>query len=248
MCMHVSEVLLYSFSTYTIGFNSLWAQVQVLLFIVHCHKVGMIESTTRSISQKLLWSNYGSQWNAYYVCMYTPYVHTLCTHPMCTPYVHTVCTHRIYTPYVHTLCTHTPYVHTVCTHHMYTPYVHTLCTHRMYTPYVHTVCAHRMYTPYVHTHRMYTPYVWIFDMCIFMISVSELKRREKAEQGHSRVQRVLNASVAHLAASLFTFLYFSLITSKFFYFQHEARRSEHLEWEKHTAWVLSWWKEFPVNS
>ena len=34
-----------------------------------------------------------------------------------------------------------------------------------------------------------------------------------------------------VAASLFTFLYFCLITSKFIHFQHEARCSEDLEWE-----------------
>ena len=28
------------------------------------------------------------------------------------------------------------------------------------------------------------------------------------------------------------------------YFQCEARRSKHLDWENHSAWVLSWWKEF----
>ena len=28
------------------------------------------------------------------------------------------------------------------------------------------------------------------------------------------------------------------------YFQHEARCFEHLEWENHSAWVLSWWREF----
>ena len=33
----------------------------------------------------------------------------------------------------------------------------------------------------------------------------------------------------------------------FIYFQHEARCSEHLEWENHSGWVLSWWREFPVN-
>ena len=32
-------------------------------------------------------------------------------------------------------------------------------------------------------------------------------------------------------ASLFTFLYFRLMTSKFIYFQHEGRCSEHLEWK-----------------
>ncbi len=47
-------------------------------------------------------------------------------------------------------------------------------------------------------------------------------------------QVVLNASVAHLAAtqlgvqlSSFTFLYFHLITSKFIYFQREAKYSQH---------------------
>ena len=38
--------------------------------------------------------------------------------------------------------------------------------------------------------------------------------------------------------------HFHLITSKFLYFHHETRCSEHLEWENHSAWVLSWWKEF----
>ena len=47
-----------------------------------------------------------------------------------------------------------------------------------------------------------------------------------------------------VAAGLFTFLYFHLKTSKFIYFQREARCSEHLEWENHSAWVLSWWREF----
>ena len=47
-----------------------------------------------------------------------------------------------------------------------------------------------------------------------------------------------------VAVGLFTFLYFCLITSKFIYFQSEARSSEHLVWESHSAWVLSWWREF----
>ena len=38
--------------------------------------------------------------------------------------------------------------------------------------------------------------------------------------------------------------YFCLITSKFLYFQCEARCSEQLEWENYSAWVLSWWREF----
>ena len=47
-----------------------------------------------------------------------------------------------------------------------------------------------------------------------------------------------------VTAGFFTFLYFRLITSKFIYFQREARCSEHLEWVNHSAWVLSWWREF----
>ena len=49
---------------------------------------------------------------------------------------------------------------------------------------------------------------------------------------------------SRLAAGLFTFLYFHLKTSKFIYFQREARCSEHLEWENHSAWVLSSLREF----
>ena len=45
-------------------------------------------------------------------------------------------------------------------------------------------------------------------------------------------------------AGLFIFLYFRLIACKFLYFQCEARCSEHIEWEKHSAWVLSWWRKF----
>ena len=33
-------------------------------------------------------------------------------------------------------------------------------------------------------------------------------------------------------------------TAAYIYFQLEARCSEHLEWENHSAWVLSWWREF----
>ena len=35
-----------------------------------------------------------------------------------------------------------------------------------------------------------------------------------------------------------TNLYFCLITSNFIHFQYEARCSEHLEWENHSAWVF----------
>ena len=57
-------------------------------------------------------------------------------------------------------------------------------------------------------------------------------------------QVALNASVAHLAAtaSLFILLYFRLITSKFIYFQHEARCSElccmHI-WQSKCQWEYS---------
>ena len=33
-------------------------------------------------------------------------------------------------------------------------------------------------------------------------------------------------------------------SSKFTYFQHEARCSEHLKWVNNLAWVLYWWREF----
>ena len=57
-------------------------------------------------------------------------------------------------------------------------------------------------------------------------------------------QVALNASVAHLAAtaSLFILLYFRLITSKFIYFQHEARCSEHCcmhVWQSKCQWEYS---------
>jgi len=65
---------------------------------------------------------------------------------------------------------------------------------------------------------------------------------------------VLNASVAHLAATQYVASELRLgLTGKFspsgktptfIYFQLEARYSEHLEWENHSAWVLSWRWEF----
>ena len=68
---------------------------------------------------------------------------------------------------------------------------------------------------------------------------------------------VLNASVAHLAATqyvpselcwgsttFFTFLYFRLITSKFLFIPMWDKSSKHLDRENHSAWVLSWWREF----
>ena len=65
---------------------------------------------------------------------------------------------------------------------------------------------------------------------------------------------VLKASVAHLAATQYVLseLHLGLTgkfslsgkTPKFIYFQLEARYSEHLEWENHSAWVLSWQWEF----
>ena len=47
-----------------------------------------------------------------------------------------------------------------------------------------------------------------------------------------------------VTAGFFTFLYLHLITSKFIYFQREARCFQHLDWENHSAWVLSWWRKF----
>ena len=41
-----------------------------------------------------------------------------------------------------------------------------------------------------------------------------------------------------------TNLYFCLITSNFIHFQYEARCSEHLEWENHSAWFFFLMKKF----
>ena len=43
------------------------------------------------------------------------------------------------------------------------------------------------------------------------------------------------------AAYLLTFLYFRLIT----FISSKRQFSELLEWGNHSAWVLSWWREFP---
>ena len=62
--------------------------------------------------------------------------------------------------------------------------------------------------------------------------------------GHWRLKPEVSWVWLPVTAGLFTFLYFHLITSKFIYFQPEARCSEHLEWENYSAWVLSWRREF----
>ena len=41
---------------------------------------------------------------------------------------------------------------------------------------------------------------------------------------------------------IFTIIYFLPLTSESL--QHEAKPSNHLEWQNHSAWVLSWWTEF----
>ena len=48
-------------------------------------------------------------------------------------------------------------------------------------------------------------------------------------------------------AGFFTFLYFCLITSKFIYFQHKARCSEHLEWVNHALSMGSFLMERPIT-
>ena len=58
--------------------------------------------------------------------------------------------------------------------------------------------------------------------------------------GKGRQQPGVEPRTPQLAVGLFIFLYFHLITSKFLYFQHEARCSEHVAFECVVATDCMW--------
>ena len=75
----------------------------------------------------------------------------------------------------------------------------------------------------------------IYKFCCLVLFIVRVNNDSRGVLGLTQSRRL---------PAFFTFLYFHLITSNFLYFQLEARYSQHLEWENHSAWVLSWQREF----
>ena len=72
------------------------------------------------------------------------------------------------------------------------------------------------------------------------MNLDDIREKRQLPGVKPRTPLAWAASVLPLThnSQIITNLYFCLITSKFIYFQHGARCSEHLEWENHSAWIF----------